>query len=474
MGGQTSRKSRHSPHWAPGLLALGLLASGPLRAADTPHLPRPTPSAMPTEKVPGDGVPKYDLETLRAIALKYNSAITAARATLASAIAGQQSVENIKVPTFLQPDLPIRRKQAALGVQAAEAGVRQAELLVVFGVQFAYVSHLYAREQERIAREAVDDKEKEQNLVALSKTIRELFNEDSKVDTDLKKRDALFLEGVLFFARSRLTEAETGSRRALSALREAIGGGCDVPLSLKHNRLLDVKATLDRRQLIELALANRPDLLAASINVLVCDLEVKAQASRNSLNVRTFASGADLHANPLPAGRYDQEYRPGVSGPEMPPFLSGKKCDRVARAAALASRAASVSDKARALIILEVEQSYLRYEEATAKIAYLTQAAAKLKLAMKGELDAKGDNKDKNGGKGVEGASTRLQNSIKAGGESKVALDDVLKFGQVYSQIRIQANEARYQQLIALITLERATGAAFRADLSGVPEVKDE
>ena len=181
MSGQTSRRPRLSRRWAPGLLALGLLAFGSLRAADTPHLPRPTPSAMPTEKVLGDGVPKYDLETLRAMALKYNSAITAASASLASAIAGKQGVENIKVPTFLQPDLPIRRKQAALGVQAAEAGVRQAELLVVFGVQFAYVSYLYAQEQERIAREAVDDKEKEQNLVALSKTIRELLDRKSVV-----------------------------------------------------------------------------------------------------------------------------------------------------------------------------------------------------------------------------------------------------------------------------------------------------
>ena len=470
MSGQTSRRSRLSPRWAPGLLALGLIVFGSVRADDLPLLPPP----IPTEKVQDGSVAKYDLETLRAMALKHNSAITAARASLASALAGRQGVENIRVPTCLQPDLPIRRMQAGLGVQAAEAGVRQAELLTVFGVQYAYVSYLFARDQERIAKEAVEDKEKEQNLVALSKTIRELFTEDSKVDTDLKKRDALFLEGVLFFARSRLTEAETGSRRALSALREAIGVGCDVPLSLKHDRLLDVKGTLDRRQLIDIALANRPDLLAASINVLVSDLEVKAQGSRNSLNVRTFASGADLHANPLPAGRYDQEYRPGVSGPEMPPFLSGKKCDRVARASALASRAAAVSDKARALIILEVEQAFLRYEEATAKIGYLNQAAAKLKLAMKGELDAKGDNKDKNGGLGIEGASTRLQNSIKAGGESKVALDDVLKFGQVYSQIRIQANEARYQQLIALITLERATGAAFRADLSGASEVKGE
>ena len=460
MGGTTAGKGPVSSRWVTGFLALGLLALGSVRAGDLKVLP---PSARIE---PGVVVAVYDLDALRATALIHNPAIAAAKASLASAIAGQQGVENLHVPTILQPDLPFRRKQACLGVQAAEAGVRNAELLVAFGVQYAYVSYLFAKEQERIAREAVEDKEGTQNLAYLSKRIREVTAKDAMVDTDLKERDALFLEGVVSFARSRLSEAETGSRRALSALREAVGVGCDVPLPLKHQRLLDAKRSLDLKQLTGLALANRPDLLAASINAQVSDLEVQAQASRKALNVRTFASGADLHAIPLPAGRYDQEYRPGVIGPEMPPFLSGKKCDRVARATALASRAGSVNDKARALVILEIEQAFLRYEEAAAKIAALTRSVAELKVAMNGT-------KDKGKVKGIEGAANRLENTRFEVG-SKAALDDLLKFGQVYSLVRVQLNESRYQLLIALITLERATGAAFRADLSSAPEITDE
>ena len=458
MSDTTSGTRLLSPRWTVGLLALSLIAFGFARGDDKSVLPAPATVSEETG-------PKYDLDQLRATALANNPSIAAAKASLASAIAGQQGVENIRVPTFLQPDLPFRRKQACLGVEAAEAGVRQAELHTVFGVQFAYVSYLFAIEQEQLVKEVLDEK-KNANLTSFHKSVVKVTSKGSKVDTDLKERDALFLDGVLSYARSKLTEAETGKRRALSALREAVGVASDVPLPLKHQRLLDVKRAVDLRQLSDLALSNRPELLAASINVQVSELEVKAQGSRHSLSVKTFASGGDLHANPLPAGRYEQEYRPGPIGPEMPTFLSGKKCDRVARATALASRAVSVSDKARALILLEVEQAFHRYEEATAKIAHLSQAAEKLKVAVNGT-------EDKEDVKGIQGASKRLIDTKFEEG-AKIALDDSLKFGQVYSQVRVQLNEARYQQLIALITLERATGAAFRADLCGAPEIKEE
>ena len=447
MSGQPSRISLLSPRRATGFLALGLIAFGSVRADDAPRLPPPTPSVIPSDKEPEGAVPKYDLETLRAMALKHNSAITAARASLASAVAGQQGVENIRVPTFLQPDLPIRRKQAALGVQAAEAGVRQAELLAVFGVQFTYVSYLYASEQERLATRAIEKLDK------LTRSVKAVL-EDKEVKTDLRVSDAIFLGSLQHFAAARLTETRSGSRRALSALREAVGAGCDAPLGISQTRLLDVRPTLDCKHLVEQALANRPELLLASINYQVTDLEVQAQKSRRSLNVRTFASGADLHANPLPAGQHDVEYRPGAIGPEMPPFLSGKQCDRVARATALLGRAGAVLERTRGLLTLEVEQAHLRYLETSNKVASLEMGATML----------------------AKPVDERLKKLANAGfGDGSVPiLDELMKYTQVLSQMRFQANEARYQQLIALITLERATGAAFRADLANAPAVKDE
>ena len=230
--------------------------------------------------------------------------------------------------------------------------------------------------------------------------------------------------------------------------------GCDVPIRLHHSRLIEVTATLDKQQLTQLALRYRPELVQAAINAQVCELEVAAQQSRHSLNVRTFASGADLHAAALPAGRYDSEYRPGVAGPEMPPFLSGKQCDRVARAGADAARAVSVNERARGLIVLEIEQAYLRATESAEKLGPLTKGGVLLKKVNQKVLD-------------------RLRFS-KFGEGSRAVLDELLRDGQVAAQVRSSANEARYQHLLALITLQRATGNAFKVDLNSAPELKDE
>ena len=440
MSGTTSGNGPIPRRWAAGLLALGLLALGSAWAGEAKVLPPPANEAK-------SAAPQYDLDSLRAIALFHNPTIAAAKASLAAAVAGQQGLQNLRVPTFLQPDLPFRRKQACLGVQAAEAGVRHAELLVVFGVQYAYVSVLYAREQELYASKAT------KRLDELTGSVDDILK-STTVKTDLTNNDKILLESLQLFAAAKRTETLSGTRRAFSALREAVGLGCDVPLDFDRGRLLDLKPALVRKALVELALTNRPELLQATINVRVTELEVQAQKSRNSLNVRTFASGADLHANPLPAGRYDVEYRPGAIGAEMPPALSGKQCDRVARASAYLGRAVSVLERARALITLEVEQACFRYQEAADKFASLNKGASILQKTTDERLE-----KLKNAGFG-EG--------------SHQILDELLKNSQVLSQMRIQANEARYQQLIALVTLERATGAAFRAALGEAPEVKDE
>lgn len=404
----------------------------------------------------------YDLATLCSLALQRNTEVAAARTSLEAAIAGQQGVEKIRVPTFLQPDLPIRKKQAAVGVSAAEAGVRQAELAAVFGVQYSYVSALYAMQQEQVARAATPRLNQliKDLKAALKKADEDAKKKDAKDDklpfsTDLRDTDIQLLEAAAYIAQARLTEAVTGRERALGALREAAGLSCQEPIALPHRRLLDRTLDLNREILTQLALNNRPELLQATLNIQVCELEVAAQQSRRgALNVRTFASGADLHSAPVPAGRYDVEYRPGVIGAEMPPFLAGKQCDRVARASAYATRAVAVRDRAQGLITLEVLQAFQRYKENAEKVVLLTKAA--------GVLDKASD--------------TLIERMKKAayGDGSKAILDDLLKNTQVAAQTRVQANEALYQYLIALITLERATGAAFQAELATAGEVTAE
>ena len=90
--------------------------------------------------------------------------------------------------------------------------------------------------------------------------------------------------------------------------------------------------------------------------------------------VPTLASGADIHAKPIPAEvRTPTEYRPGAIIPEMPTQLVGSKYDRVCRAMAFAQRAEAVYEKARNLIIVEAEGTYFDFELASERLTFAKQ-----------------------------------------------------------------------------------------------------
>src|SRR5262245_66567126 len=101
-------------------------------------------------------LPVLDLAAAKAISLQRQPAIAAARASLDAALSRKQALDNLRVPTFLQRDLPIRRQQAALGPVAAQAGVLLAEMNTVYGVQFSYLTYLYARTQEQVGDDALE------------------------------------------------------------------------------------------------------------------------------------------------------------------------------------------------------------------------------------------------------------------------------------------------------------------------------
>ena len=161
MSGRYSPRSFLRRHWQATLLS-GCLAF-PFAARAEPPAVLLCAAAQPASTVVSQD---YDLNRLSAVAVEKNTGVAAARASLAAAVAGQRGIDNLHVPTFLQPDLPIRRKQASLGVVAAEAGVRHAESLAGFGAEFSYLSYLFAREQQKVAQVAVD------NLDSLVKSVR--------------------------------------------------------------------------------------------------------------------------------------------------------------------------------------------------------------------------------------------------------------------------------------------------------------
>ncbi|MFO0926256.1 MAG: TolC family protein [Gemmataceae bacterium] len=269
--------------------------------------------------------------------------------------------------------------------------------------------------------------------------IADLKRNDLHEKVDLPRLDAL-LEGAL----TRRAEAEWGAKRALSSLREAMGVPADCHLVPAQDLLFDVCPDLDCGKLVAAALALRPEVVAAAVGVEVTGLEVAAQAARClPLTMPTFAAGSDLHSLPLPATQTDERYRPGAVAPDMPVTLNGRRADRVNSAVALKDRAATVLDKTRNLVQLQAEQAYLRYRSAQAQMIHFERAA---RLAK--------ESQDQTAGRYFG----PLQSEV-------YSLTQLLAVGQMASDLRAAAYQARYQMLLALVELEHHTGGGFRAEL---------
>jgi outer membrane protein TolC len=403
--------------------ALAAGAAGPgqesLPAPGAPQAPAPLPT-QPQGPL--------SLEACKQLALEHEPSLAAARASLAAAAARAQAVENLHVPRFLARDLPVRRCQAALGVSAAQAGVTRAEADVLYGVTYSYLSALYALEQSRVARGA------DQNLADLQQTTKELLPQRR----NLRESDVTKIGAYREVVAGRQEEAQAGLERALSSLREALALGPDCPLALAGSSLPRINPPVDREQALAAALARRPEILQASLFAQVTEKEVCAQDALHSVTGRTFAQTSDIHAQPVPVGSYDENYRPGAVGPEMPTALPGSRCDRVSQARAYNARAEAAAEKARNLVALETEQAYLRWKEAAGKLPHYEKAAEDA-ARVAGEL----------------------QKEFKL--KETVNVDAALNAGLVATQLRVQVNQTRYQLLLALAALERATGGGFCA-----------
>ena len=431
MRGRGSIWRRYRARLVGGVAASALLplAAGAFAAEAEPAAPAVTAPAVEARVL--------DLSACRQIALERQPAVAAARATLAAAVARSEAVDNLHVPTFLARDLPIRRKQAAIGVVIAQAGVTQAEGDTIYGVTFSYLSATYAVTQRQVARDAIAA------LTDLNQRVKEAIKLGAR---DVTKDDEEKVGVRLLRAQARLEETTQGEQRALSALREAMGLGPDCAAYLADGRLPDADPPVDLHAIIALALERRGELIQAVNAAQVTGYEVDAQASRLlSPSVRTFAANSDVHSQPVPSGMYEENYRPAAVPPEMPTQISGSRSGRVEQAKAYNARAEAVADKTRGLIALEAEQAYYRWQEAANREKRYREAADR---AEKQAADVR----------------MRIRTGFKAG-----SIDNVLYFQQLSSEMRVEANQARYQKLIALAALERVTAGGFCAGLTPQP-----
>jgi outer membrane protein TolC len=375
-------------------------------------------------------VPTLSLADCRQLALQRQPRLAAQRASVAVAEEGRRALDNLRIPALIEPQLPVRRRQAELGVSAAAAGMAQTERDVIYAVTRTYYTVLYARMQERLAGGVTD------SLTATHDAAKLQLEAGGNVTSTDVQRALVFLR----LAEVKRAQALAGSKRALAALREAIGFGPDNCLEVTRGALPEPQVRLTRDEVVSLALSQRGDLARASIFADIACLEVEAQARSHQRRVETFAAGGDIHAVSVPQGHSNGEYRPGALPPEMPTLLVGTRPDRMLRAQSLHLRARAVADTARNLVALEAEDAFLRWEEATLQLVKAREAA-------------------ETGDKMTESLSKDYTAGL------RVKVEDVVNGRVIASQARAQYNEALYHQIVALADVERVTGGAFCAGL---------
>lgn len=374
--------------------------------------------------------PVQTLPQLVNLGLERQPALAAARASLAAAASGQRGLNGLsKFATLFAPDLPIRRQQANLGVTIACAGLEQAEWETRYAVVRNFYPVIYAREQLKVISRIqgkLDEAQKQ------AKKLVDIGDPDLKIT----KIDVDVLGLNLELLKAKEVEARIGVMKAFAALREAIGIGLDYPLEIGDEKLPALVPEMDKELLIAQALANRGEICQANGNYRVTELEIDAQAKQRGPTGRTFSSGADIHAKPIPQGVANGEYRPGAIGPEMPASLAGRKEDRIQRARDYTLRAAAVVDKTNNLVVLEVEATYLKWLEAAQKVKNLDKApkiAADITNKIKIEFD-----------------------------KGKVPGEALLRAQGMEEQIVASYNEGLYLHALALAALERVTAGGYR------------
>ncbi|HZV04533.1 MAG TPA: hypothetical protein VE999_05540 [Gemmataceae bacterium] len=391
-------------------------------------------------QTPSPPLPDRPLRLADCLALseQRQPSLLVARARLAAAQSRVASLDNLHGPVVrLRQDLPLRRQQARLGIDAAQAELARLEVENRYVVTRAYLSVLYARAQRNVLDDAIDD------LRYLRERVRASVEKKERPEWTAATVDLVTL--YLRRIEARRAEAERGIALSLAALREALFLEPTVCLNIAEEPIPQPAVHVCREDIIAAAAARRGEVIEASAASEAAALETDVQATfcrRGSIN--TFASGADLHAKHVPQPIYGEEFRPGGVPLAMPHTLVGPRPNRVETAQDLSVQATAVAQKTRSLVILEAEEAYYNWEEWSRK-AVLLGEAAKIGDRLERELREE-----------YRGALKRL-------------IDALVPESVLAAQTRTDYNEALFRQAIALAALERVTGGVFCAGLAKPP-----
>jgi len=372
------------------LAVVTLPAAGQQPAPVSPTVPPPRTHSTLTQPTilkqarperPKDEVRELSLGECIAIAVEKQPALRAVRSSQDATAAGQAALQNIRrVGALLSPDVPIRREQAERGVIAAAADVQQLHNEVVHDVTRLYYSVVYAKQQEQLADDIVAQ------VKAFVKLAEDLLNSATPGDMSQLKLDLMKMGQSEILGLQ--AKAQAGVKQAEAALREVMGvQNCGFQFRVKDSELplMAQNVALTSDQVVDMALSRRPELALAAAAADAFRLEVYAQGQlRFRRSVPTLGSASDIHSRLLPTGSRDpgKDYRPEPIPPEMPPQVVGSKEDRVARVLAYSHRADAVYEKARNLMILEAENTFIQYEMASRQLTAHKDAFKSAKNAM--------------------------------------------------------------------------------------------
>jgi outer membrane protein TolC len=362
------------------------------------------------------------------MALDKQPALAAQQASLASANTQARGLCSLKQLPLIGSTLPVRRKQACLGVVIAQAGLDQAQWEAVYSVTRLYFTVLYARSQARVVHEQIT------RLQFYLDRVQDMVRSGASREYTGITVDKIAIH--LRLAETRLVEAEEAEKRATAALGEAIGLDPSCCFTVPNEELPNPHVSPCCGDLVALALARRGELVQAVNASRVVELEIAAQRKTCWPIAHTFAAGSDIHARPVPQGHANREYWPGATGLEMPTLFAGPKWARVERAGELSARASAVVDKTRNLIALETEDAFFKFEEAARRIPSARQA--------------------------VESGDRVIAALRKGLGEVGGArVEDILQSEGDFARAQAGLNDALYQQAIELAALQRVTAGGF-------------
>jgi outer membrane protein TolC len=300
-----------------------------------------------------------------AIGMESQPAISAAQSAYDAALAGQSGINGLRFAGLLAKDLPVRRQQAAWGVNATSAAVGLAESETRYAVIRTFYTVMYAHQQLKLLDHIIE------NLSASKKTAEDF---SGVADSKVTKTDVLVFGTYLARLQAKRAQAKWGMQKAIAALREAMGFHGDCPLELIEAPFPDLVQEITCKDVVALAMDRRGELVQANSAEQMTAWEIEAQRRlRFKKRTPTFAAGVDVHARPIPQGHANDEYWPGAIGIEEPGALVGKRGDRIDRQAALHDRAVAVVEKTQNLVALDAEAAFYKWKDAADRVRALAE-----------------------------------------------------------------------------------------------------